>query len=84
MELIGQFNLGFVVVKLGPDIFIVDQHASDEKYNFEDLSKKTVFQTQRLIRQVSQPVDSLCSYLTEILFSKLLNITCCSGLWSCS
>jgi DNA mismatch repair protein PMS2 len=51
MELIGQFNLGFVVVKLGPDIFIVDQHASDEKYNFEDLSKKTVFQTQRLIRQ---------------------------------
>jgi DNA mismatch repair protein PMS2 len=54
MELIGQFNLGFVVVKLGPDIFIVDQHASDEKYNFEDLSKKTVFQTQRLIRQVSR------------------------------
>lgn len=49
MEVIGQFNLGFILVKHGPDIFIVDQHATDEKYNFEDLEKNTVLQTQKLI-----------------------------------
>ena len=28
MKVIGQFNLGFIVGKLGKDLFIVDQHAS--------------------------------------------------------
>jgi len=28
MKVIGQFNLGFIVAKLGDDLFIVDQHAS--------------------------------------------------------
>lgn len=46
MEVIGQFNLGFIIVKLrkpnptggeAVDLFIVDQHASDEKYNYEQL-----------------------------------------------
>ncbi|XP_066198394.1 mismatch repair endonuclease PMS2 isoform X3 [Saccopteryx leptura] len=49
MEVIGQFNLGFIITKLGPDIFIVDQHATDEKYNFEMLQQHTVLQGQRLI-----------------------------------
>lgn len=42
MEIIGQFNLGFIIVRLEEDLFIVDQHASAEKYNFEDLVKNTV------------------------------------------
>ncbi|CAL8122911.1 unnamed protein product [Orchesella dallaii] len=50
MEIIGQFNLGFVIVKNGPDLFIVDQHASDEKYNFEDLQRNFALQGQPLIR----------------------------------
>lgn len=29
MEIIGQFNLGFIIVKLADDLFIVDQHATD-------------------------------------------------------
>ncbi|KAM8765686.1 mismatch repair endonuclease PMS2 [Rhynchonycteris naso] len=49
MEIIGQFNLGFIITKLGADIFIVDQHATDEKYNFEMLQQHTVLQGQRLI-----------------------------------
>jgi DNA mismatch repair protein PMS2 len=49
MEIIGQFNHGFIVTKLGSDLFIVDQHASDEKFNFEDLQESTVLQTQKLI-----------------------------------
>lgn len=49
MEILGQFNLGFIITKLGSDLFIVDQHATDEKYNFEMLQRHTVLQSQRLI-----------------------------------
>ena len=49
MEILGQFNLGFIITKLGQDLFIVDQHATDEKYNFECLQKDTVIQSQKLI-----------------------------------
>ncbi|XP_005879477.1 PREDICTED: mismatch repair endonuclease PMS2 [Myotis brandtii] len=50
MEVIGQFNLGFIITKLDADLFIVDQHATDEKYNFEMLQQHTTLQGQRLIR----------------------------------
>lgn len=55
MELVGQFNLGFILVtKLNEstgqkDLFIVDQHASDEIYNFERLQNETVIQNQPLV-----------------------------------
>ncbi|KAL3998980.1 DNA mismatch repair protein MutL family protein [Acanthocheilonema viteae] len=49
MEILGQFNKGFIIVRLNNDLFIVDQHASDEKYNFERFQKKARIQTQRLI-----------------------------------
>ncbi|KII84937.1 hypothetical protein PLICRDRAFT_117097 [Plicaturopsis crispa FD-325 SS-3] len=61
MEVLGQFNLGFIVVRQrktleGPaayamdDLFIIDQHAADEKYNFETLQQTTVIQSQKLLR----------------------------------
>lgn len=34
----------------GDEIFIIDQHASDEKYNFECLQASTIVQNQRLVR----------------------------------
>ena len=37
MKIIGQFNKGFIVTQLNQDLFIVDQHAADEIYNFETL-----------------------------------------------
>uniref|UniRef100_H3D5R7 Mismatch repair endonuclease PMS2 n=1 Tax=Tetraodon nigroviridis TaxID=99883 RepID=H3D5R7_TETNG len=49
MEIIGQFNLGFIIAKLNSDVFIIDQHATDEKYNFEMLQQHTVLQGQKLI-----------------------------------
>ncbi|SCU85203.1 LAMI_0C10462g1_1 [Lachancea mirantina] len=53
MEIVGQFNLGFIIVTRKQnskyDLFIVDQHASDEKYNFEVLQRTTNFKSQRLI-----------------------------------
>ncbi|XP_065308717.1 mismatch repair endonuclease PMS2 isoform X1 [Dermacentor albipictus] len=49
MKIIGQFNLGFIITQLGEDLFIVDQHAADEKYNFEMLQRDVVMETQRLL-----------------------------------
>lgn len=71
MEILGQFNLGFIIARRrGPcvgsansnaqassmdDLFIVDQHAADEKYNFETLQQKTKINSQALIRCVLLP-----------------------------
>lgn len=50
MKIIGQFNLGFIIGKLDQDLFIVDQHAADEKYNYERLSLTTMLNQQPLLR----------------------------------
>jgi DNA mismatch repair protein PMS2 len=57
MEVLGQFNKGFIIARLRrlgdkgtDDLFIIDQHASDEKYNFETLQQTTVIKAQSLIR----------------------------------
>jgi DNA mismatch repair ATPase MutL len=61
MDIIGQFNLGFIVTRrkkaIGDgaggemdDLFIVDQHAADEKYNFETLQQTTIIKSQKLFR----------------------------------
>lgn len=56
MKIIGQFNLGFIIAvreaSLPSDddeLFIIDQHASDEKFNFERLQATTTLQSQRLV-----------------------------------
>jgi len=50
MNVIGQFNLGFILA-VGQDgqLWILDQHACDEKYNFEKLCKETKIHEQNLI-----------------------------------
>ncbi|GIC85463.1 ATP-binding mismatch repair protein PMS1 [Aspergillus udagawae] len=59
MRIIGQFNLGFILATRSSDdgsaesrdeLFIIDQHASDEKFNFERLQAETVVQNQRLVQ----------------------------------
>ncbi|POR36633.1 DNA mismatch repair protein pms1 [Tolypocladium paradoxum] len=62
MRVVGQFNMGFVIAvrpavpEAGEsrgakhdELFIIDQHASDEKYNFERLQNTTTVQSQRLV-----------------------------------
>ena len=50
LRIIGQFNLGFILASRGDkDLFIIDQHASDEKINFERLQATTIMQSQRLV-----------------------------------
>lgn len=85
MEILGQFNLGFIIVRsrrsaasldssggVEPsdemeidgrngtteeidDLFIVDQHAADEKYNFETLQQTTRIESQKLLRCTTLP-----------------------------
>ncbi|KAF9023444.1 hypothetical protein BDZ89DRAFT_1136751 [Hymenopellis radicata] len=64
MDIVGQFNLGFIITRRRTededdstgrrqkmdDLFIVDQHAADEKYNFETLQQTTVIRSQKLLR----------------------------------
>nr|XP_009405473.2 PREDICTED: DNA mismatch repair protein PMS1 isoform X1 [Musa acuminata subsp. malaccensis]XP_018682495.1 PREDICTED: DNA mismatch repair protein PMS1 isoform X1 [Musa acuminata subsp. malaccensis] len=50
MQVIGQFNLGFIIGKIEQDLFIIDQHAADEKYNFERLSQSTILNLQPLLK----------------------------------
>jgi DNA mismatch repair protein PMS2 len=62
MEVAGQFNLGFILATHRRDLFIVDQHASDEKFNFERLQRDTVLSKQPFV--VPQP---LCLTASEVL-----------------
>lgn len=50
MEVVGQFNRGFIVTQMGKDLLIVDQHAADERCNFDELLANTVMESQPLIR----------------------------------
>ncbi|KAI9709199.1 MAG: hypothetical protein M1828_002538 [Chrysothrix sp. TS-e1954] len=65
MRIVGQFNLGFVLAvrptslrgpsdprssDLSDDLFIIDQHASDEIYNFHRLTASTTLTPQPLVR----------------------------------
>ncbi len=57
MAIIGQFNLGFILAirpAVGEadqdELFIIDQHAADEKYNYERLQRTVTIQSQRLVR----------------------------------
>ncbi|KAK3852034.1 hypothetical protein Pcinc_041360 [Petrolisthes cinctipes] len=49
MKVLGQFNLGFILARLGSDLFIIDQHATDEKYNFENLQHTCTLNAQRSV-----------------------------------
>ncbi|KAF9051593.1 hypothetical protein BJ165DRAFT_1449908 [Panaeolus papilionaceus] len=69
MVILGQFNLGFIVIRRQKvddssssgsqakitmdDLFVVDQHAADEKYNFETLQTTTRIHSQKLFKPQS-------------------------------
>ena len=65
MQILGQFNLGFILCKSKQDhhLWILDQHACDEKYNFEALCRDTKLQEQRLIQPMPlelSPSEETC------------------------
>lgn len=71
MKIIGQFNLGFILAvrpavdsnsesaSREDELFIIDQHASDEKYNFERLQASTVVESQRLVHPKTLDLTAL-------------------------
>lgn len=62
MEVVGQFNLGFIVVTHQGKLFIVDQHALDEIYNYEVLMRTLELRAQPLVvpRQLELlPIDEM-------------------------
>ncbi|RMZ90418.1 hypothetical protein DV736_g2354, partial [Chaetothyriales sp. CBS 134916] len=76
MRVVGQFNLGFILAvrpkaeasgdgdHTKDELFIIDQHASDEKFNFERLQAETVIGNQPMVRPVTL---SLTAVEEEIL-----------------
>lgn len=67
MQIKGQFNRGFILATRGEDLFIIDQHASDEKYNFETLQATTVVQHQPLV--VPRPLELMAMDEVAVLDS---------------
>jgi DNA mismatch repair protein PMS2 len=56
MSVLGQFNLGFMLTQLRGDLYIMDQHASDEKHTFETLRRTCVLHQQPLIKPQPLPL----------------------------
>ena len=79
MKIVGQFNLGFIIAKLGNDLFIIDQHATDEKYNFETLQRTTTLKSQtlialvlKLIRSRSRSTFGASLVIVQLLYASVL------------
>ena len=68
MEVLGQFNLGFFICRLGDELFIIDQHASDEIRNFEELKAVTPA-TQKLVT----PMQLKLSAEEELLVAEYMD-----------
>ncbi|KZZ96172.1 DNA mismatch repair protein [Moelleriella libera RCEF 2490] len=81
MKVVGQFNKGFVIairpvqadarvptLAHSDEVLIVDQHASDEIFNFERLQSKTIVQSQHLVRSM---ILSLTALEEEIVSQNL-------------
>ncbi|KAL6564199.1 hypothetical protein OROMI_015649 [Orobanche minor] len=81
MKVIGQFNLGFIIGKLNQDLFIVDQHAADEKYNYERLSQTTVLNQQPLLRPLKMelaPEEEIVISMHIDVFSRRMGTSACT------
>lgn len=79
MDILGQFNLGFIIARRTSfdldDLFIIDQHAADEKFNFETLQAQTQIRSQRLI----QPRLLELSATDELVASQHLDAIAANG-----
>lgn len=59
MEIIGQYNCGFILTRLSVPgtsayhVYIIDQHASDERFRLETLERSLRHTTQSLIQPMS-------------------------------
>ncbi|KAJ8522796.1 hypothetical protein ONZ45_g689 [Pleurotus djamor] len=90
MDILGQFNLGFIIVRRQKrsvdddtnlagaptdDLFIVDQHAADEKYNFEQLQQTTKIKSQSLLK----PIDLELTAADELIAVENMHVLQSNG-----
>lgn len=71
LNIIGQFNLGFVCATLnnGRDLFILDQHACHERYNLERFNKELKIASQLIMFPITMTIDAnLVHLLTKYAF----------------
>ena len=74
LEIIGQFNMGFIIARTAENhLYILDQHACDEKYNFEKLCRETIIHEQRLIAPMPldlSPTEEACILEHQDIFEQ--------------
>lgn len=74
MTVIGQFNMGFILARSRDHhLWILDQHACDEKYNFEKLCAETIIHEQKLIAPMPlelSPAEESCVVDNLEIFEK--------------
>lgn len=66
MQIIGQFNRGFIIARLNKHLFIIDQHATDERANYESQLDKYPLVKQPMV--VPKPL-----YLNSIQEHTVIN-----------
>lgn len=49
MQIVGQFNNGFIITRLNKHLFIIDQHATDERANYEEQLQKCPLEKQIMV-----------------------------------
>jgi len=63
LRLVGQFNKGFIIAVLGNlasgSLFILDQHACDERHNLEKFQRELRIDTQCLLKPICTEVSIL-------------------------
>ena len=70
MRVRGQFNLGFIIARLDSNLYIIDQHAIDERYNFEQLLANPKLEYQKLV----SPLDLRLSVQHENVVQENLHV----------
>jgi DNA mismatch repair protein PMS2 len=77
MKVIGQFNHGFILASLSKgqtlELYIIDQHAADEKYNFEKLFSTFNPKIQRLISPMNLALSLSEEHYCQMHQKALLN-----------
>ncbi|CAG2170360.1 unnamed protein product [Oppiella nova] len=73
METIGQFNRGFIVTKLGADLFVVDQHAP--QFDIQSISREDLESETDCRRQRQQDFDLSSKEIPVIIRDVPMNVT---------
>ncbi|QIX00797.1 hypothetical protein AMS68_006314 [Peltaster fructicola] len=90
MTIVGQFNLGFILAVRPAstegnhdELFIIDQHAADEKSNYERLQKTVKLQSQPLVQpkvlQLTAIEEEVVSNHSDALKANGFEIDICEG-----